>query len=233
MSLRFRDRPSPNHGPRIGVTEIDMLIIHYTGMAGAEAALDRLCAAEAEVSAHYLIEEDGLIHRLVDEERRAWHAGASFWAGRRDINSASIGIELVNPGHDFGYRPFPEPQMAALIALCRDIQGRHPIRPAFVLGHSDVAPRRKCDPGELFEWPRLAGAGIGRFPDFGTWRKKRGPAAEETLPENLRQIGYEIFEDDLKSSIVAFQRHYRPSLCDGIADAETCGRIARLAAEPI
>jgi len=232
VTFRFRDRPSPNHGPRIGVTEIDMLILHYTGMVSAEAALDRLCTAEAEVSAHYLIEEDGLIHRLVDEDCRAWHAGRSFWAGRRDINSASIGIELVNPGHEFGYRPFPEPQMVALIALCQDIQSRHPIRPAFVLGHSDVAPQRKCDPGELFDWPRLSRAGIGRFPDFEN-RHTAPSATEETVSENLRQIGYEIFEDDLKSSIAAFQRHYRPGLCDGIADAETCHRIARLAAEPI
>src|SRR5579875_2962519 len=140
--MHLIDRPSPNHGPRLGESGVDMLILHYTGMRTAAEALDRLCSAEAQVSAHYLIEEDGTIWRLVPEERRAWHAGLSFWAGRRDINSASIGIELVNPGHEFGYRPFPEPQMAALEALARGILARHTIPPRHVLGHSDVAPLR-------------------------------------------------------------------------------------------
>src|SRR5262249_6695143 len=143
---------------------IDMLVLHYTGMRTGEAALERLCDPVAKVSSHYLVEEDGTTWRLVPEEKRAWHAGVSFWAGERDINDFSIGIELVNPGHEFGYRPFPEAQMQALEALARDIVDRHAIRPHRVVGHSDVAPTRKTDPGELFDWARLARKGIGLWP---------------------------------------------------------------------
>ena len=144
---------------------IDMLVLHYTGMRSAAEALRRLTSPEAAVSAHYLIDEDGAVWRLVPEERRAWHAGVSYWRGRRDINSASIGIELVNPGHEFGYRAFPEAQVAALEVLCRDVLSRYQIPPRHVLGHSDVAPARKDDPGELFPWRRLARAGIGLWPE--------------------------------------------------------------------
>ncbi|HLJ64751.1 MAG TPA: N-acetylmuramoyl-L-alanine amidase, partial [Stellaceae bacterium] len=143
----LRDRPSPNHNDRPGTGEVDMLILHYTGMKSADAALERLCSIEARVSAHYLIEEDGATWRLVEEHARAWHAGVSFWGGRTDINDASIGIELVNPGHEWGYRPFPAAQMTALVALCHGILERHPIPPHHILAHSDIAPQRKADPG--------------------------------------------------------------------------------------
>src|SRR5262249_42163258 len=146
---------------------IDMLVLHYTGMQSAAAAIDRLCDPAAKVSAHYLIEEDGTAWRLVDETRRAFHAGVSFWQGTTDVNSASIGIELVNPGHEWGYRPFPDAQMQTLETLAQEILRRHAIPPDRVVGHSDVAPARKQDPGELFDWRRLADAGIGLWPEEG------------------------------------------------------------------
>jgi N-acetylmuramoyl-L-alanine amidase len=230
-AMHFRDRPSPNHDARPGA--IDMLILHYTGMASAAATLDRLSSPEAKVSAHYLIEEDGTVWRLVAEERRAWHAGVSCWRGRRDINGASIGIELANPGHENGYRPFPEPQMAALEALGGDILRRHPIPPHHVLGHSDVAPQRKTDPGELFEWQRLARAGIGLWPDFTALPPPATDIAE--LQRQLAEIGYDTSPSGAEdaattAAIAAFQRHFRPSRCDGKADTETRRRIAALAA---
>ncbi len=231
--MHFRERTSPNHGPRPGGGTVDMLILHYTGMRSAAAALDRLCSAEAKVSAHYLIDEDGTAWRLVPEERRAWHAGISCWAGRRDINGASIGIELVNPGHEFGYRPFPERQMAALERLARGILARHPIPPRHVLGHSDVAPQRKADPGELFDWSRLARAGIGLWPDFAA---RTSPAADiAEMQAMLAAIGYEtpqtgVLDEATRQVVLAFQRHFRPSRCDGAPDAETLQRIAVLLA---
>ena len=231
--MRLLSRPSPNHGPRRGSGTVDMLILHYTGMPTAADALDRLCSPEAGVSAHYLIEEDGTAWYLVPEERRAWHAGVASWAGRTDVNSASIGIELVNPGHEWGYRPFPEPQMTALEALCREILARHPIPPRYVLGHSDVAPQRKCDPGEFFDWRRLARAGIGLWPDKAT--SVPDPKDIATLQQLLAAIGYEVpqtgrLDEATIAVIAAFQRHFRPSCCDGRLDAETTGRIAARAA---
>lgn len=211
------DRPSPNHGPRRADAPIDLLILHYTGMASAEAALDRLTDPRSQVSCHWLIEEDGTIHRLVAEEQRAWHAGRAFWAGERDINSRSIGIELVNPGHEGGYRPFPLAQMAALAALAAGILARHPIPPHRVLGHSDVAPERKEDPGELFDWAWLAGRGIGLWPDWSQ------PAALVDPAAALRAIGYERLDEPV---ITAFQRHFRASKVDGVLDDETRSRIS-------
>jgi N-acetylmuramoyl-L-alanine amidase len=221
--MRLVDRPSPNHEPRPGNGIIDMLILHYTGMKTAAEALDRLCSPAARVSAHYVVDEDGTVWRLVAEERRAWHAGASFWAGRRDINSASIGIEIVNPGHEFGYRPFPEPQMAAVEALARDILSRHPIPARHILGHSDIAPQRKTDPGELFDWPRLARAGIGLWPDFAAAPASQHIAETQRL---LAAIGYETprtgaLDDATTQVVAAFQRHFRPARVDGIADPST------------
>ena len=162
------DRPSPNHGERLpeggdGVV-IDMLVIHYTGMVPDTRALDWMCNPTSSVSAHYFIDEAGAVWRLVSEERRAWHAGVSAWRGAADINSRSIGIELSNPGHEFGYHDFPQPQIDALIDLAKGIVARHPIPPRNVVGHSDIAPARKIDPGERFPWRQLADAGIGLWP---------------------------------------------------------------------
>jgi len=202
---------SPNFNQRPPSGAVDMLVLHYTGMRTAEAALERLCDPAAEVSAHYLIDEAGTVFPLVEEDMRAWHAGLSCWRGETNVNSRSIGIELVNPGHEFGYRPFPEPQMAALAELARGILARWPIPARNVVGHSDVAPRRKQDPGELFDWRRLAAQGIGLWPEP---LAARGDAAAL-----LASYGYEI--EDLPASLAAFQRHFRPSRCDGVADEET------------
>ena len=208
------DRPSPNHGPRRTGAPVDMLIIHYTGMPSAQAALDRLCDPASEVSAHYLIDEDGAVWQLVPEDRRAWHAGKSFWAGETDINSRSIGIELANPGHGPDYHPFPDAQMTVLERLCRDIQARFPMPSRFVLAHSDIAPGRKQDPGELFDWRRLAESGTGLWPNGVL------PAPPDTaaFDADMRKLGY---ADGSAEAIAAFQRHFRPAAPTGIADAET------------
>ncbi len=230
--MEIIDRPSPNHGPRRGGV-IDMLILHYTGMPSAAEAIARLLSPEAEVSAHYLVDEDGTILRLVPEERRAWHAGVSSWRGRSDINDVSIGIELVNPGHDWGYRPFPEAQMAALEALAADILKRHPIPSHFVLGHSDIAPARKRDPGEFMDWQRLARAGIGLWPDAAL-ATAGVPGDIEEVQHLLGRIGYECpatarLDAGTRQAIAAFQRHFRPSPCNGAVDRETARRIAAVA----
>jgi N-acetylmuramoyl-L-alanine amidase len=214
--MQIRQSPSPNHGARR--SGIDMLVLHYTGMTSAAAALARMCDPAAEVSAHYLIDEDGTIAQLVAEERRAWHAGAASWGGMTDVNSCSIGIELQNPGHEYGYRDFPAAQIAALTELTRGILGRHGISPRRILGHSDVAPRRKQDPGEKFPWEALAAVGIGYWPDFSRAVAPGDAAAQ------LAAIGYDTA--DLTAAILAFQRHWRPSRCDGILDEETARRIA-------
>ncbi len=224
------DRPSPNFDGRGADHPVDILLLHYTGMTCAEAALARLCDSTAKVSAHYCIDEDGTCTRLVGEERRAWHAGVSAWAGESDINSRSIGIELVNPGHEFGYRPFPEPQMACLIALCRDILDRHPIPPSRVLGHSDVAPLRKQDPGELFDWAGLAAAGIGLWPGEPAAAAIPPVAEVQAL---LRRYGYAspqtgILDQETRAVLVAFQRHFRPRDISGTLDGETVARLRAL-----
>ncbi len=215
--------PSPNADARPEGVPIDMLVLHYTGLESAAAALNRLCDSTAKVSAHYLIDEDGRVTALVDEERRAWHAGVAWWRGQRDINARSIGIELVNPGHEFGYRPFPEAQMAALLNLAPALLTRHPIAPQNVVGHSDIAPRRKSDPGELFDWRRLASAGIGQWPD----EPQYSSTDETDVRSNLAQIGYET--DDLSATVLAFQRRFRPERLDGLIDLETAGLAAALA----
>lgn len=223
--------PSPNHGPRPAGVPIDMLVIHYTGMRDGRSALERLCDFDARVSAHYLIEEDGTVYALVDEARRAWHAGIGAWRGHDDVNSRSIGIELVNPGHEFGYRAFPAAQMEALARLAPAILGRHPIPPRNVVGHADVAPSRKEDPGELFDWAWLARQGIGVWPDDAA------PAAplpaDPDIPSMLGRWGYAIAAGaaraaSVTAALVAFQRHFRPARFDGVADVETVGRLAVL-----
>jgi N-acetylmuramoyl-L-alanine amidase len=231
--MQIAERPSPNFDVRPG--DVDVLILHYTGMRTAKDALDRLCDPAAKVSAHYLIDEAGGVTRMVAEEKRAWHAGISSWRGRSDINSASIGIELVNPGHEFGYRPFPEAQMAVLEQLAKGILARHPIPARHVIGHSDVAPLRKQDPGELFDWARLARAGIGFWPDFGAPIPKK-PLGLPEIQSFLRDIGYFCPQSGAldaisTAAIVAFQRHFRSERCDGVLDAETARRITICAQE--
>jgi N-acetylmuramoyl-L-alanine amidase len=218
------ERPSANHDARPEDAVVDILVLHYTGMRTAEEALARLCDAQARVSAHYTIDRDGSVYRHVPEERRAWHAGVSFWAGERNVNARSIGIELVNPGHEFGYLPYPGAQIDSLIELARGILARHPIPPHRVVGHSDVAPSRKMDPGELFPWARLAECGVGLFPPPLSGGGK-------TISQMLAEFGYGVPPDvdwPLESAIGAFQRHYRPDKIDGIADAETIARLEAL-----
>ena len=211
------ERPSPNHDARPEGQPVDILLLHYTGMPSAAAALQRMCDAAAKVSAHYLIDEDGSTYALVPEVRRAWHAGVACWAGARDINARSIGIELVNPGHEWGYRDFPPAQMLALDRLAVDILRRHPIPPARVLGHADVAPTRKQDPGERFDWAWLSARGIGLWP--GERPDLRGrPADAAAMAAALTAFGYDVA--DPSAAIVAFQRHFRQAVTDGTADAE-------------
>src|SRR5579885_1156502 len=229
----MRTRPSPNHGARGEPPRIDMLVLHYTGMRSAGAALDRLCDPAARVSAHYLVEEDGAVWRLVPEERRAFHAGVSCWCGERDLNFVSIGVEIANPGHEWGYRPFPEAQMAAVEQLCRDILARHPIPADRVVGHSDIAPTRKTDPGELFDWPRLARAGIGLWPPPSPALARQrgrgvGPIERAAARSDLARIGYEVVPGNETPPLTAFQRRFRPERWDGRLDAETAGRLAEV-----
>ena len=232
MTLRIRDLPSPNHDARPDGTPIDTLVLHYTGMPTAAEAIARLRDPAARVSAHYVVEEDGTVWRLVPEERRAWHAGISHWRGREALNGRSIGIEVVNPGHEWGYRPFPALQMAALCDLCLEILARHPaITPRDVVAHSDVAPDRKQDPGELFDWEGLAANGVGLWPAGVAGGEDTAPVAggaERALPL-LAAIGYRT---DLPAPLLlaAFQRHWRPERVDGAADAGTLRRLEALAA---
>jgi len=216
------ERPSANFDARPDGAAVDILVVHYTGMETAEAALERLVDPAAKVSAHYLIDEDGTVVRLVGEDRRAWHAGVASWRGATDINARSIGIELVNPGHEFGYRPFPEAQMAALIDLAADLVARHRIPARNVVGHADVAPRRKMDPGELFDWPRLAAAGIGLWPE----ESDTCIMDPEEVKAMLAAVGYET--ENLHLTLKAFQRHFRPARVTGRIDFETARRLKGL-----
>jgi N-acetylmuramoyl-L-alanine amidase len=209
------DCPSPNFDER--ALPISMLVLHYTGMPDAAGAIARLCDPAAKVSAHYVVAEDGQVLRLVAEEKRAWHAGRSSWRGSTDINSASVGIEIVNPGHEYGYRPFPEEQMDALIPLVADIVRRRLIRPAYVVGHSDIAPGRKQDPGELFDWARLAKLGLVLPRPTRNLADPHWTDAGFLLA--LERFGYDV--SNRKAAVVAFQRRFRPELIDGIIDGES------------
>jgi N-acetylmuramoyl-L-alanine amidase len=224
------DRPSPNHDSRTAGTPVDMLVLHYTGMKTAAEALARMRDPAAKVSAHYMIDEDGQVFGLVDENRRAWHAGVSYWRGHRDINARSIGIEIVNPGHEFGYRDFPARQMAALVDLARAIVARHPIPARNIVGHSDVAPARKTDPGERFDWGFLAAHGIGLWPTGGPGLLQPDLAEAQ---RRLSAYGYEVPQSGQNDAHIAkileaFQRHFRPARIDGILDGETMARLDAL-----
>jgi N-acetylmuramoyl-L-alanine amidase len=217
MALRIVQCPSPNHDARPDGMPIDILVMHYTGMKTGEEALARLCDPKAKVSAHYTVDRDGRIYAHVPEELRAWHAGVSYWAGERNVNARSIGIEIVNPGHEFGYIPFADAQIAALIELSQGILARHPIPPARVVAHSDIAPARKEDPGELFPWKRLAENGIG------LWSTAPASALSGSPEESLARFGYGVPPDvdvPLEKVITAFQRHFRTAKRDGAWDAE-------------
>ncbi len=238
--IRIVDTPSPNHGPRrpaVGDRVIvDMLVLHYTGMRTAEDALARLTESDGSVSAHWVIDEDGTVYRLVEEERRAWHAGRAYWAGEVDINSRSIGVEIVNPGHEFGYRPFPEAQMVAVQELCLEIVDRWSIPTHRVLGHSDVAPDRKEDPGELFPWARLAEAGVGLWPDPAGLPPAAPALSLAETRSLLRRVGYEVgYNDDqpmdaqTRSALTAFQRHWQPDTLTSARDPATTHRLAQIA----
>jgi N-acetylmuramoyl-L-alanine amidase len=235
-------RPSPNHGERNGSGAPDMIVLHYTGVPNSQAAIRHLCSPMSEVSAHYVVLQDGYIVQLVAESRRAWHAGTSSWAGQSDVNSCSIGIELANPGHEHGYPAFPKRQIAAVTALCRSIFTRHRIPADRVLAHSDVAPARKQDPGEKFPWKALAASGIG------LWVKpapigQAGPIftlgeTDPTIEEAQRLLakyGYEVaatgyFDRTTLDAVAAFQRHFRPQRVDGILDVSTMATLKALLA---
>ena len=219
-----------------------MVVLHYTGMTDSLAALDLLRSPVSKVSAHYFVFEDGRIIQLVQESRRAWHAGKSYWAGETDNNSCSIGIEIANPGHDHGYPDFPKRQIAAVTALCRSIQTRNTIPPLRVLAHSDVAPSRKQDPGEKFPWRTLYDSGVGHWVkpapimNFGPTLSPgdRGPAVA-ALQNALREYGYGLeagaeYDAVTRDVVTAFQRHFRPERVDGLADPSTRSTLQELLA---
>jgi N-acetylmuramoyl-L-alanine amidase len=231
--------PSPNREARRNGIKPDMLLLHYTGMEQAESALDWLTRQESGVSCHYFIDEEGRIAQLVLESERAWHSGQSLWAGETDLNSCSIGIEIHNAGHDFNYPHFTEAEMRAVEALCRDILSRHAIPAHRVLAHSDVAPGRKRDPGEKFDWERLARAGIGLWvpptplgDDTGLGPGDEGESVA-ALQRALLDFGYGVevtstYGTGLEKAVEAFQRHFRPARIDGRADASTSDTLDRL-----
>lgn len=238
-ALKRRILPSPNIDPRAEGKRVRILLLHYTDMASAEEACAWLCNPLSKVSCHYLIDVDGGITQMVDESLRAWHAGQSMWKGERDINSTSIGIEVQNPGHDHDYPDFPSVQMAAVAALGRDIAARHAIPPAHVLAHSDVAPRRKRDPGEKFDWHWLHEQGLGHWaaprPMGGGQFLQEGDKGDavEALQAMLALYGYGIeitgnFDHETKIVVTAFQRHFRPARVDGIADRSSIETLRRL-----
>ena len=234
--------PSPNFEPRRGKPRADMLILHYTGMMSAARAIAWLAAPESRLSCHYVIDEAGLITQMVAESERAWHAGVGSWAGETDINSASIGIEIQNPGHDLGYPDFPDAQMKAVIDLSRDIIARNEIPQARVLAHSDVSPGRKIDPGEKFDWARLHAAGVGHWvapapvdaDDFGVGAGECSPLIAQATAL-LAQYGYGITPADAIDArgatvVRSFQLHFRPERPDGRVDRSTLATLEALLA---
>lgn len=234
--------PSPNIEPRRAGAKPSILLLHYTGLPTIERAIEVLSRPDCKVSCHYVVDVDGRIIQMVAESMRAWHAGVSSWAGETDINSASVGIEIQNPGHQLGYPDFPEAQMLAVTALCRDIAARHAIAPERVLAHSDVAPARKIDPGEKFDWPGLAKAGVGRWvmpapvdaedAGFGIGQSATGIARGQRL---LKDYGYGIeasgvLDEQTRCVLRAFQLHFRPARVDGRLDRSTFQTLERLLA---
>ncbi len=238
-SLPKRVQRSPNVNERLGGKPVSILLLHYTGMESAEKACDWLCREESLVSCHYLIDEQGDITQMVDETKRAWHAGVSSWLGEEDINSASIGIEIQNKGHTLGYHHFHEKQMQAVVALSKDIVTRNNIAARHVLAHSDVAPGRKVDPGEKFNWQNLYEHGVGHWvkPEVisGGSFLQEGDTGDSVLALQslLKFYGYGLeasgtFDQRTRIVIEAFQRHFRRERVDGIADASTVATLHRL-----
>ncbi|MGP9809910.1 N-acetylmuramoyl-L-alanine amidase [Rhodopseudomonas sp. NSM] len=234
--------PSPNFGERNKGRQPDMIVLHYTGMPDVEGALTRLCKAGTEVSAHYVVLEDGRILQCVPESKRAWHAGVAKWAGEADVNSCSIGIEIINRGHDWGYPDYPLRQIAAVIALCRGIIIRRNVQPHRILGHSDVAPARKKDPGEKFPWRALAASGVGHWIEPARIEAgavlRHGAEGEQVqvMQQALADYGYGIavtgkFDHATFEVVTAFQRHFRPEKVDGIADGSTLATLHALLGE--
>jgi N-acetylmuramoyl-L-alanine amidase len=221
-----------------------MLVLHYTGMESAAAALARLCDAASKVSAHYLITEEGAVHLLVQDDKRAWHAGVASWRGITQVNHSSVGIELANPGHQYGYRHFPDAQMEALAALCTDLLSRHAIPLRNVIAHSDVAPQRKEDPGELFNWQWLAEKGIGLWPTVsdaedmlghiaGVLKEGEKGGGVKIMQQNLFDYGYAVplhgeFDEATKKVVIAFQRHFRAEDISGVWDGDCAARLSAL-----
>ena len=228
-------KPSPNFGDRKNGGKIDMILLHYTGMDDDDQALEWLCNETSEVSSHYYIDRIGSTQQLVAEEKRAWHAGNAFWKGEKDINSCSIGIEIANAGHE----DFPEGQIKAVIALCKDLMERHDIPAYRVLGHSDVAPGRKIDPGAKFPWQALADAGVGHMPEpqkaEGGRYFQKGDEGQpiQALQSMLAVYGYKVevtgvFDEATETVVRAFQMHFRPERVDGVADASTITTLYKL-----
>lgn len=225
--LTIIDAPSPNFDDRD--TDITMIVLHYTGMKDGDSAIARLRDPEAKVSAHYVVAEDGTILRLVDESKRAWHAGKSHWRGVDGVNGCSVGIEIVNPGHEWGYRPFPDEQMASVIPLVAEIKERYGITRGNVVGHSDVAPARKEDPGELFNWHALARLRLALPRPTKNLMDPGWTDAGFMLA--LERFGYDVRDE--KAAVVAFQRRFRPELLDGEIDMECrCLLLALLLPKP-
>lgn len=245
--MKILHAPSPNFNLR--KRAIDMLVLHYTGMQTGEAALARMQDEAADVSAHYMVWEDGRISQLVDDTARAWHAGVSGWQGQGDINSCSVGIEIVNGGHDWPLPdgtlpPYPAAQIESVTKLCQTLMARYNIVPTRILGHSDIAPARKTDPGEHFPWAQLAEAGIGIWPEIETDAGSaiEGPeillpgdtgAPVRALQERLAGIGYEVtccgeYDEALQLAILAFQRHFLPHILTGHACAMTQARLSQI-----
>lgn len=236
--MKFIDTPSPNHDER--ALPISLLVLHYTGMENGAVALERMCDPASKVAAHYMVEEDGRIFKLVAESRRAWHAGISLWGGESDINSAAIGIEIVNGGHDFGLPDYPDAQIKAVIELGRDIMRRNKITDFGVVAHSDIAPGRKQDPGEKFPWAKLADAGVGIWPVVKTKDKRvlldtrdTGKRLIRSVQSALGYLGYGIkvngiLDSTTKLVVEAFQRRYRPEKIDSLMDVQTMAILTLL-----
>ena len=231
--MKIIKSPSPNFENRPPSVSVNLLLFHYTGMKSASEAIARLCNPNSKVSAHYLIDEGGNIFSLVEENKRAWHAGVASWNDDVDINNISVGVEIANPGHEFGYSRYPERQMVAVETLSIDIIKRHSIRAARVLAHSDVSPSRKCDPGELFDWERLAAAGIGIWPKMLPVSVDFEIGSIRQCQKQLKMIGYSlkvtgVLDECTRDTILAFQRHWLPNRLTGKFDVETVWRMESL-----